>query len=176
MKIRMPIWRILLLVSLVLVPPSSARNAEPSKAQNTGFEAVIEGAYSGNVAGAGVLKFLPQGGVHKQGYYFLADGQGVRAHGVTFVLPPGARVGKRELASPSPFEIGTVASVRVDRDMGNSVVSAQDNSTGCLDLTAFPDDARRSPGSQVAGRFEFETEDRNGRKIMVKGTFSFKVK
>jgi hypothetical protein len=59
--------------------------------------------------------------------------------------------------------------------MGDSVLSSEKNTSGLLDLIAFPDDQNKSSGSDVTGSFEFETEDLKGRKITVKGTFSFKV-
>ncbi|MCZ6868162.1 MAG: hypothetical protein O7G84_01500, partial [Gammaproteobacteria bacterium] len=61
---------------------------------------------------------LPEAGFEHQGYFFVADGQGMRAHGLTFVLPRGIAPGKHTLESPAPFDIGTAPSVRVDRDMG----------------------------------------------------------
>lgn len=156
--------------------PSGAQSPEAGGSRAMGFEAVITGAYEGKVSGAGVLKFLPKAVYGKRSYYFLADGQGVRPHGVTFVLPLGTGRGEHVLKNPSPFDIGTVPSVRVDRDMGSATVSADRNTSGTLELTAFPDDAGKLRGSEVAGRFEFETENGKGERITVKGEFSFKLK
>lgn len=181
-SIAVPPARILLLACLAFIlpscdeTPSDAASSKASKTEDAGFDAVITGAYDGDVSGAGVLKFLPDAGFDKQGYFFLADGQGIRAHGVTFVLPRGLAPGRHELASPSPLELGTVPSVRVDRDMGDSVLSSEMNTSGFLDLTAFPEDENGLSGSDVAGRFEFETEDPKGRRISVTGRFSFKAK
>ena len=141
-----------------------------------GFEAYISGSYEGQVRGDGVLKFLPNAGFKKQGYFFLADGQGVRPFGVTFVFPQGISRGKHRLNSPSPFDIGTTPSVRVDRDLGKSVASAERNTSGFLNLTAFPSGERNLSGSTVRGNFEFQTESRAGEKISVKGWFSFNVR
>jgi hypothetical protein len=176
-----PLFRILILVCLALIlpscdeTPSEGESPETSKTKNVGFEAVITGSYEGEVSGIGVLMLLPEGGFENQGYFFLSDGQGIRPHGVTFVLPPGLAPGKHRLESPSPLSIGTVPSVRVDRDMGDSVLSCEKNTSGFLDLITFPDDQNEFRGSDVTGSFEFETEDLEGRKITVKGTFSFKV-
>ena len=60
--------------------------------------------------------------------------------------------------------------------MGDSVLSSEKNTSGSMDLTAFPDDEIKLSGSDVAGSFEFETEDLKGQRITVKGKFSFKVK
>ncbi len=95
---------------------------------------------------------------------------------MTFVLPRGLTPGKHILESPSPFDIGTVPSVRVDRDTGDSVLSSEMNTSGFLDLTAFPDNESKLSGSDVIGIFEFATEDPKGEMIIVKGKFSFKVK
>jgi hypothetical protein len=177
-----PLLRILCLVCFaVCLPscdetPSQGESPEASEKKDAGFEAVITGSYEGEVAGIGVLVLLPEAGFEKQGYFFLSDGQGIRPHGVTFVLPRGVAPGKHMLESPSPLDIGTVPSVRVDRDMGDSVLSAEMNTSGFLDLTAFPDDENELSGSDVTGRFEFQTEDPNGQAITVKGTFSFKAK
>ena len=119
---------------------------------------------------------LPEAGFENQGYFFLSDGQGIRSHGVTFVLPRGLAPRKHALESPSPLDIGTVPSVRVDRDMGDSVLSSETNTSGFVDLTAFPDNENGLSGSDVAGSFEFETEDRTGERITVKGKFSFEAK
>ena len=80
------------------------------------------------------------------------------------------------MESSSPLDIGTVPSARVDRDMGASVLSSEINTFGFLDLIAVPDDENSPSGSGMAGSFEFETEDRKGEKITVKGKFSFKTK
>jgi hypothetical protein len=153
--------------------PASAQQAERANGEAAGFQAVITGAYDGRVSGAGVLKFLPETGFDRQGYYFLSDAQGIRPHGVTFVLPRDLAPGNYGLESPSPLSLGTVPSVRVDRDMGDSVQSFDRNTTGTLDVTAFPDDGADLAGSTVAGRFDFETENASGRRIRVSGKFSF---
>ena len=125
-----------------------------SQANDSGFKVVITGAYEGKVSGVGVLQLLPQGGFRKQGYFFLADGRGLRPHGVTFVLPLGIGVGKHPLSNPSPLDSGTVPSVRVDRDTGTAVVSSERNTAGFVELTSFPADENKLSGASVAGRFE----------------------
>lgn len=164
---------LLLAVSACDEAPASAQQPQRANGKAVGFEAAITGAYDGQVSGVGVLKLLPEAGFDRQGYYFLSDGQGVRPHGVTFVLPRGLAPGQHRLESPSPLNLGTVSSVRVDRDMGDSVQSFDRKTTGMLDVTAFPDDETRLTGSEVSGSFEFETQDPQGRAIRVKGTFSF---
>ena len=177
-----PIFRILFLVCALLILPScdeassQGQKSEDPKTKAVGFEAVITGSYEGNVSGTGVLILLPKAGFEKQGYFFLSDAQGIRPYGVTFILPRGLAPGKHILKSPSPLGIGTVPSVRVDRDMGSSVVSADRNTSGFVDLMAFPDDERKLSGFDVVGIFEFQTEDPKGQEITVKGKFSFKVK
>lgn len=177
-----PIIQILFLACLSLIwlsynaIPSQAESPGDFPAKEIGFEAVITGTYDGEAFGNGVLVLLPDAGFEKQGYFFLSDGQGIRPHGVTFVLPRGLTTGKHTLESPSPFDVGMVLSVRVDKDMGDSVLSSEKNTSGFLDLIAFPDDENNLSGSDVTGSFEFETEDPKGQKITVKGTFSFKAK
>ena len=80
------------------------------------------------------------------------------------------------LKSPPPLNIGTVPSVRVDRDMGSSVLSADRNTSGSVNLIAFPKDESKLSGSDVVGSFEFQTQDPKGQKVTVKGKFSFKAK
>ncbi len=180
--LRKPIFRILLLVCAVSNLPScdettsQGKKTAESKTENVGFEAVITGTYEGKASGNGVLVLLPSAGFEKQGYFFLSDGQGIRPHGVTFVLPRGLAPGKHMLVSPTPFDIGKVPSVRVDRDMGNATESSNKNTSGFLDLSSFPDDESKLSGSAVVGSFEFQTENPKGRKITVRGKFSFKVK
>ncbi|MCP5082777.1 MAG: hypothetical protein GY948_13910 [Alphaproteobacteria bacterium] len=156
---------------LFLGVQSSGADETPS-----GFKAQIDGAYEGQVSGSGVLVFLANAGFEKKGYYFLADGRGIRPHGVTFGLPHGVASGRHELTSPSPFDLGSVPSVRVDRDMGNATVSSEKNTSGSLTLTTFPADKASLSGSKVAGHFEFQTEGRDGQTIKVSGAFSFQVK
>lgn len=123
----------------------------------------------------GVLKLLSKAGYWKQGYFFLADGRGLLAHGVTFVLPRASTLGKHQLANPSPFDLGTLYSVRVYRDLGNAVASFDRNTTGFLNVTAFPNDENKLNGSMIAGKFAFESEDPKGRRVSVTGKFSFKI-
>ncbi len=153
-------------------------SSQPSQADETkpGFEARIEGAYEGQVSETGVLGFLANAGFDKKGYYFLADGRGVRPHGVTFILPLGLTTGRHELTSPSPFDLGSVPSVRVDRDTGNATVSSEKNTSGFITLNTFPRDTTELSGSKVAGNFEFQTNDKDGQTIKVKGAFLFQVK
>lgn len=173
--------RILVLVGLVFILSGcdetalQAERPEASATKEAGFEAVIAGSYEGAVSGNGVLTLLREAGFERKGYFFLSDGRGFRPHGVTFVLPRGIAPGKHELGSPSPLNIGTVPSVRVDRDLGDSVLSAERNTSGFLELIAFPENESGLSGSEVAGNFEFETENRNGEKIAVNGKFSFQV-
>lgn len=173
--------RILIVVCLSLIGQSSnvaisqTKNSEALPTKEIGFEAVITGSYEGEVSGDGVLMLLPDAGFQQIGYYFLADGRGIRSHGVTFVLPRGLTPGKYTLESPSPLDQGTVPSVRVDKDLGDAVRSSERKTSGFLDLIAFPDDENSLSGSDVIGRFEFETEGLKGQRISVKGGFSFKV-
>jgi hypothetical protein len=165
-----------LLVPISNLPSSHAQNPGALTSGKTGFESSISGAYQGQVRGGGTLKFLANAGFKQQGYYFLADGQGVRPFGVTFVLPRGIGRGKHSLKSPSPLDIGTLPSVRVDRDLGASVASADRKTSGFLNLTAFPRDERTLVGARVQGSFEFETESVAGERIKVTGWFSFKIR
>ena len=173
--------RISLLVSLagILVgcdqPSPQAPNPNTTGAKDIGFEAVITGSYDGDVSGRGVLVLLADAGFEKQGYYFLSDGQGIRDHGVTFILPRGIASGRHNLQSTSPLDIGKSPSVRVDRDTGDATLSADKNTSGYLELTAFPNDESKLTGSSVGGEFSFQTEDVDGVKITVTGTFSFAI-
>ncbi len=155
---------------------SAVENHNTSSKNSGSFEATISGAYSGNVSGKGVLKYIPSCGFEKQGCFFLADGRGIRPHGVTFILPNDMSAGKHKLKNPSPLESGTVLSVRVDRDMGNSVGSYEKNTSGYLELTKFPGEKEKPKNSRVSGNFQFSTEDSKGKKITVKGNFSFTAK
>ena len=157
-------------------PAPKAADPDKAKTAAAGFEAVITGAYDGTVSGSGVLVLLANAGADKKGYLFLADGRGLRPHGVTFVLPRGLKPGKHTLTSPSVFEIGSVPSVRVDRDLGNATVSAERNTSGYLELSEYPEDESKLAGAPVSGRFEFQTEDTEGGTVQVTGSFSFEVK
>ena len=163
-----------LLISLVIWPTGAmAEKASPGKISASGFTADISGAYEGKVSGKGTLQFLANGGFDRQGYFFLADGRGLRPHGITFVLPREISVGKHELKNPSPFELSHVPSVRVDRDLGNATVSSQNHTVGFLHLQSFSPQGKQMKGSSVSGNFEFTTEDSKGKKIVVRGQFDF---
>jgi hypothetical protein len=168
------LWVACLLISLVVWPPGAlAEKASSGKSSASGFSADISGAYEGTVSGKGTLQFLANAGLDRQGYFFLADGRGIRPHGITFILPRGLSAGRHELKNPSPLEIGTVSSVRVDRDQGNATVSSQSNTVGFLHLQSFPPQGKQLQGSSVSGNFEFTTEDSKGKKIVVRGQFDF---
>jgi hypothetical protein len=163
----------LLLISCGGESPETQTGETP--AEDVRFEAQISRAYQGDVAGPGILTFLPTAGFAGQGYFFVADDSGVRPHGVTLVLPPGTGPGRHVLESPAPLDIGTVPSVRVDRDLGTAVVAYQDNTFGFVDLREFPEDVENLTGAAVAGTFEFETQNQEGELIAVSGEFSFTV-
>ena len=161
---------------MLCVANEAFAQSDTSVSTDAGFKAVIAGSYEGAATGAGVLMLLPDAGFSKKGYFFLADGRGLRPHGVTLILPRGISPGRHELTSPPPLSIGTVPSVRVDRDTGVAIVAADRNTFGFIELTAFPADETKLAGSDVAGSFEFVTEDAEGGKINITGTFSFKAK
>lgn len=146
-------------------------NAAPTPA-DAGFSATVTGAVEGRVSGEGVLHFIENDGRGCKGYYFLADGRGLRDYGVTFTLPAGTQAGRFALESPHPLDVGTVASVRVDHDAGDRTLSWEQNTTGMLNLSAFP----QGGGGLVEGDFEFQTENANGDRVRVKGSFSFTAK
>lgn len=161
---------VMLATWLGLAAGSTGAEAEQAEA---GFTARIGGAYEARISAPGVLVHLPFGGSERKGYYFLADAQGVRPHGITFVLPPDIGSGRHELQNPTPFELGTVVSVRVDRDIDGAVVAADRNTSGHLILDGFPDGATEPNGAVVSGSFAFETEFPDGARIEAEGEFSF---
>lgn len=189
---------VLIVLTLVLSScdeaPTETEVSDLTAPQAVNFEATITGSYDGEVSGLGILVLLPEAGFENQGYFFLADGRGLRPNGVVFVLPRGIAPGRFQLQSPTPFDLGTIPSVRVDQDTGDATLSFDRNTSGFLNLTAFPDIETRLRGTDlagvysfefeaetpdgppnVAGNFEFETEDPEGRRITVSGEFSFNV-
>lgn len=141
----------------------------PSASADAGFSATVTGAVEGRVSGGGVLHFIESGRHDGEGYYFLADGRGLRDYGVTFTLPAGVRTGRHALKSPHPLDAGSVPSVRVDHDDGDNTLSWEQNTTGALNLSTFPQDGV----GLVEGDFEFQTENANGEIVRVRGSFSF---
>ena len=61
-------------------------------------------------------------------------------------------------------------------ESGRAVIAADRNTSGTIELTAFPSDPSNLSGADVTGQFAFETEDAEGNKISVQGSFSFKAK
>jgi hypothetical protein len=175
------IVRLFLAASLALVnacdgKSDDQRDAASETPTSSGFEAEITGAYAGQSNGDGVLTYLPDAGFDRNGYYFLADGQGLRDHGVTFILPTNIGTGRHDLVSVSPFDIGSLPSVRVDRDMGDKIVSSDRNISGYLELDRFPGTPAHLTGFAVSGSFAFQAEGLEARTVTVTGRFSFVAK
>ncbi len=103
----------------------------------------------------------------RSSYVLVCDEDGM-------VVPPENLVGRRNRGVSDRDWIPSLA--RVDRDMGISALSSEKNTSGFLNLIAFPDDENSLSGSDVTGSFEFETEDLKSQKVTVKGKFCFKVK
>jgi len=137
------------------------------------FAGEISGEFNGKVAGEGVLQRLPDGGYDDQGYFFLADDDGERDLGVTFVLPNNVAPGHHPIASAAPAEQGKVFSVRIDRDMGTTLHSMEKNAEGFLDIVRFPQDGGQGP---VTGTYDVTVEDSEGKSVRVTGVFDFVAK
>lgn len=141
-----------------------------------GFVAEVTGSVSGRVAAPGVVRFLPPADLGhriRPGYFFVADGTGVRPLGITFSIPAGVEPGTYDLVSAHPMDAGTAFEVRVDHSVGSRTESFELDTDGTITIDAFPDTVGDVRGQRVAGSFEFETRDRSGRRVEAEGRFDF---
>jgi hypothetical protein len=137
------------------------------------FAGEVSGEFTGKVLGDGVLKRQSDGGPDGQGFFYLADDEGARDLGVTFVLPNNVAPGHHQVASAAPAEQGKVFSVRIDRDLGSTLHSMEKNAEGYLDIVRFPAAGEKGP---VTGTYDVMVEDADGKSVRVTGVFDFMSK
>lgn len=157
---------------------SGCDDPEPSRVGTGNFEAEVSGAVTGRVLGPGLARFLPPSEANFgsiPGYFFVADGAGVRELGITFTIPANTEPGVYRLESAPPMEVGTAFEVRVDRSVGNRTESFEANTEGTIRLDAFPEDGSSLEGHPIRGSFDFSTQDRTGREVTVRGSFEFRA-
>lgn len=163
-----------ILASFVLLAALAACDDESATSGlGTMFAGEVSGEFSGKVAGDGVLKHQTDGGPDGQGFFYLADDEGARDLGVTFVLPNNVAPGHHAIASADDAEQGKVFSVRIDRDMGTTLHSMEKNAEGYLDIVRFPNDGGKGP---VTGSYDITVEDSEGKAVRVTGVFDFVAK
>jgi hypothetical protein len=137
------------------------------------FAGEVSGEFTGKVVGDGVLKRQAAGDASGQGFFYLADNEGTRDLGVTFVLPNNVAPGHHPIASAGDAEKGKVFSVRIDRDLGSTLHSMEKNAEGYLDIVRFPTDGGKGP---VTGTYDVTVEDAEGKAVRVTGVFDFVAK
>ena len=145
-------------------------------AASTNFTAEISGFVAGQVAGPGVVTFLPpreSAAGTTPGYFFIADDTGVRDLGITITIPSGSKPGTYELVSAHPMNAGKHFEVRVDQSIGSRAESFQKNTKGTITLEQFPDEGSNTTGCVVKGKFEFTTEGKGGEQLKATGQFDF---
>jgi hypothetical protein len=155
---------------------SACDDSQHSSAAADNFVAEVSGAVTGRVSGPGLIRFLPPSEVNfgtRPGYFFVADDSGVRELGITFTIPANTQPGTYQVVSAHPMDAGKEFEVRVDRSVGTRTESFQANTQGTITIEAFPNDGNNVAGHRVTGRFDFSTQDRNGREIIAKGSFDF---
>ena len=149
----------------------SAHDDDPAKSGlGTMFAGDVSGEFSGKVAGIGLLQHRPDGGHDGNGYFYLADNEGARELGVTFILPNTVASGHHEISSVGPSEQGKLYSVRIERDLGTTIQALDKNAEGYLDITRFP--ATGETG-QVTGTYDVMVEDDAGKAVRATGVFDF---
>lgn len=142
-----------------------------------GFRATLMGANTGTIQADGVLKCIRPHeafGEMRPGYFFLADGQGVRDYGITFTLPLSATTGEHTLQAHNPFDVGTIYEARIDIDVPdeNRTASYQKLPEGVIVLTSMYSRADMKP---VKGTFDFSVENNVGERIHAAGQFHLPV-
>ncbi|MGE0473472.1 MAG: hypothetical protein AB7P17_07555 [Nitrospirales bacterium] len=157
-------------------------NNEP-KGQHTGFTASMSGAVNAEVVEKGLVTYLPpkdQGSMigTRPGYFLVANNlltdpiEG-RAIMITFRIPDGAQPGNYHLMAPDPRKIGENFDVQVETVEKGDPNAFHTNTEGTITLEKFSPDRTYPDISNIKGRFQFVTEDGEGRQVSVNGAFDF---
>ena len=105
---------------------SPVKSTTKKSSKTINFTAEITGSVKGDIAGPGVIRYLPESknpmGT-RPGYFFIADNTGIRPLGVTFTIPLNTKPGTHQLISGSPTEAGKNFEVRVDQSDDKRTVS-----------------------------------------------------
>lgn len=157
-------------------PPDSATTERP------GFTGRVSDSLKEEITGPGVASYLPAremvaGG--RPGYFLISNivpdittTNQVKVK-VKFRIPEGTQSGTYNLVSPGSTGIGKDFEVRVDAMVGGTMVSYHANTDGTISLDQFPSNPNNLSGAIIKGRFQFVSENQDGEKASVQGSFDF---
>lgn len=157
-------------------------NQEP-KVEHPGFTASVSGAVNTQVSEEGIVTYLPpktQDSItgSRPGYFLLAnnlltdpiDGQAVM---ITFRIPDDAQPGNYNLRTPDPRKVGEHFDVQVETMEKGEPMAFYTNTEGTITLEKFFPDRTYPDISNIQGRFQFVTENSEGKQVSVNGSLDF---
>lgn len=157
-------------------------NEEP-RVERPGFTASVSGAVNAQVSEEGIVTYLPPktpGSMteSRPGYFLLAntlltdpiEGKSIM---ITFRIPDGAQPGDHHLKAADPRKVGEHFDVQVETIEKGEPMAFYTNTEGTITLEKFFPD-RTYPGiSNIKGRFQFVTENTEGKQVSVNGSLDF---
>jgi hypothetical protein len=155
---------------------------EGSIIDHMGFTANVSGAVNGEVAGTGVVTYLPPKEEDtvtgfRPGYFLIAnlntETMPTKEIIINFRIPDVAQPGHYDLTTPNPLKLGEEFDVQVETVEEGKVNLYQSNTEGTLKLDTFAPNRTFPENSTIKGTFEFETENTSGNRITASGTFDF---
>jgi len=171
------VWGILVLLAGCSESPTELESA---KSQRPGFNGQVSGAVSGEISGAGSMIYLAardMGNRKRPGYYFISNfiSGTMKKNGlkVYFRVPLGIKPGTYNLATPDPLAGEQDFEAWLEYTGEGKKVYYNANIEGTVTLEMFPSKPKELLGAPVKGSFQFETENFNAERVVVKGTFNF---
>lgn len=165
--------------------PATDPDSQTSMSQQSDFHASVSGSVQGKVSGTGIVTYLPpkEGdlitGV-RPGYFLIAnfddlhtDTAETKGFSIAFRIPEKARPGHYNLMSPDPLKTGEEFDVQVETMDSGNYTFYENNTEGTITLDEFSADPNNPDTSHIKGSFQFVSENRDGDRIVAKGTFAF---
>ena len=188
MKFRYPIIKTLLMIGITVGSfgcSDSTTDPPPQepRGQGPGFTASVSGAVNLQISEEGIVTYLPpktQSSTMRvrPGYFLLAnnlltnsiEGKSIM---ITFRIPDGAQPGDYHLNTPDLQRVGEHFDVQVEAIDKGEPISFYTNTEGTITLEEFFPDRTYPDFSNIKGRFQFVTENHEGREVSVNGSLNF---
>lgn len=182
------IWTLnILLIAVGMIGCSESSTDDPTtqepKVERPGFTANVSGAVNIHVSEEGIVTYLPpkiQDSMTgtRPGYFLLANNlltdpiEG-KAIMITFRIPDGAQPGNYNLMPPDPRKVGEYFDVQVETMEKGEPMAFFTNTEGTITLEKFFPDRTYPDISNIKGRFQFVTENNEGKQVSVNGSLDF---
>ncbi|MGD9852633.1 MAG: hypothetical protein AB7T38_15355 [Nitrospirales bacterium] len=92
---------------------------------------------------------------------------------ITFRIPDGAQPGNYNLMPPDPRKVGEYFDVQVETMEKGEPMAFFTNTEGTITLEKFFPDRTYPDISNIKGRFQFVTENNEGKQVSVNGSLDF---